>query len=138
MARCYAGFGGVATSLPLVKAGRLRVLAVTSARRSAYFPDAPTLDEVGLKGYELVTPMWAFARHGTPQAIVSQLSTAMTKAAGTQAFKEFCATQGLEPAIQPEAGARAARACVPVSAGSPRTGCRTTGRRLFRRCPSWD
>ncbi|AJG22440.1 tripartite tricarboxylate transporter substrate binding protein [Cupriavidus basilensis] len=102
-----AGFGGVATSLPLVKAGRLRVLAVTSKQRSGYFPDAPTLDEAGLKGYELVTPIWAFARRGTPQAIVTQLSDAMTRAAAAPAFKAFCISQGLEVDIQDAARARA-------------------------------
>jgi tripartite-type tricarboxylate transporter receptor subunit TctC len=101
------GFGGVATSLPLVKAGRLRVLAVTSLRRSTYFPDAPSLDEVGLKGYELETPIWAFARHGAPEAIVAQLSGAMTTAAAPPAFKAFCISQGLEVDIQPAAKARA-------------------------------
>lgn len=101
------GFGGVATSLPLVKAGRLRVLAVTSLRRSSYFPDAPSLDEAGLKGYALETPIWAFARHGTPQAIITQLSGAMTKAAATPAFKAFCTSQGLEVDIQSAGQARA-------------------------------
>ncbi|CAG2147284.1 tripartite tricarboxylate transporter substrate binding protein [Cupriavidus numazuensis] len=101
------GFGGVATSLPLVKAGRLRVLAVTSLRRSTYFPDAPTMDEVGLKGYELVSPIWALARRGTPPAIIAQLSDALTKAAATPGFKTFCHEQGLEVDIQDAATARA-------------------------------
>ncbi|MGY2488642.1 tripartite tricarboxylate transporter substrate binding protein [Cupriavidus sp. CP313] len=101
------GFGGVATSLPLVKAGRLRVLAVTSKQRSGYFPDAPTLDEAGLKGYEMVTPIWAFARRGTSQAIVAQLSEVMTRAAAAPAFKAFCTSQGLEVDIQDAARARA-------------------------------
>jgi len=94
------GFCGVATALPLVKSGRLRVLAVTSLARSSHFPGVETLNEAGLKGYELVSPIWMMVRSGTPAAIVTQLSSASTQAAKTSAFKTFCHGQGFEVDVQ--------------------------------------
>ncbi|QEZ43665.1 Bug family tripartite tricarboxylate transporter substrate binding protein [Cupriavidus oxalaticus] len=101
------GFGGVASSLALVKGGRLRVLAVTSLQRSSQLPDVVTMDEAGLKGYELVSPIWVMAPRGTPPAIVTQLSRAMTAAAATPAFKSYCIGQGLEVDIADAAAVRA-------------------------------
>lgn len=105
------GFGGVASSLALIKAGRLRALAVTSLRRSSQLPGAVTMEEAGLKGYELISPIWVMAPHGTPLAIVSQLSRAMTVAAASTAFKSYCIGQGLEVDI---ADATAVRASAPA------------------------
>lgn len=101
------GFCGVSTASPLVKSGRLRVLAVTSLNRSSHFPGVVTLNEVGLKGYELVSPIWMMARSGTSPAIVSQLSNALTLAAKAPAFKSFCHGQGFEVDVEDAATARA-------------------------------
>lgn len=93
-------FSGVATTLPLIQSGRLRAVAVTSARRSIHFPDLPTISEAGLKGYDVVSPIWALAPRGTPQPIISKLSDALTTLAAKPDFKEFCLQQGLEVDIQ--------------------------------------
>lgn len=59
---------------PLVTSGKVRAIAITSAQRSALFPDLPTVVESGLKDFELVTWYGIVARAGTPKTIVDQLS----------------------------------------------------------------
>jgi tripartite-type tricarboxylate transporter receptor subunit TctC len=100
-------FGGLASALPLIRSGRLRVLAVTSATRSAILPDAPTIAESGFPGYENSSPIWAFAPRGTPQAIVKKLSEVFTRAASSAEFKEFCLSQGIEADVQDAATVKA-------------------------------
>ncbi len=98
--------GGLASALPLIKSGRLRVLAVTSEMRSANLPDAPTMAEAGLPGYENSSPIWVFAPRGTPAAIVNKLSDALTRIASTPEFKEYCFGQGIEVDVQDAATAK--------------------------------
>lgn len=100
-------FGGLASALPLIKSGRLRVIAVTSAKRSANLPDVPTMAEAGLPGYENSSPIWVFAPRGTPQPIVQKLSDALTRIALTPEFKDYTLTQGIEVDVQDAATARA-------------------------------
>lgn len=100
-------FGGLATSLPMIKSGRLRVLAVTTDKRSQNLPDVPTMSESGLLGYENSSPIWAFAPRGTPLAIVNELSDALVKVASTPEFKEFCFAQGIDVDIKGAAWCRA-------------------------------
>ena len=66
--------GAAISSLPLVKAGRLRALAVTTPQRSPALPDLPTVAESGLPGYEVVGWFGMFAPAGTPMALVKKLS----------------------------------------------------------------
>lgn len=99
--------GGLASSLPLIKGGRLRVLAVTTDKRSASLPDVPTVAEAGVPGYENSSPIWMFAPRGTPQAIVNKLSTALTRIAATPEFRAYAFGQGIEVDIQTAAVAKA-------------------------------
>jgi tripartite-type tricarboxylate transporter receptor subunit TctC len=69
----------VATALPHVKAGKLRALAVTTAKRSAVVPDVPTLAESGLPGYELSSWQAVFAPAGTPKPIIDRLYAEISK-----------------------------------------------------------
>jgi tripartite-type tricarboxylate transporter receptor subunit TctC len=69
------GFPGIATGLPHIKAGRLRVLAVTSARRSPQMPDVPTIAESGVPGYDAALWLGIVVPQGTPKAIVDKLNT---------------------------------------------------------------
>ena len=87
----------VSTALPHVKSGRLRLLAVTSARRFPLFPDAPTVDEAGVKGYESSGwyGMWGTA--GTPSSVLAALNKAVTKILDTPAVREQFGAQGLQP-----------------------------------------
>jgi tripartite-type tricarboxylate transporter receptor subunit TctC len=72
-------FDNVASAIPHMKAGKLRALAVTTAKRSGVAPDVPTLAESGLPGYELSSWQAAFAPAGTPPAIVERLYTEIAK-----------------------------------------------------------
>ncbi|MSP97941.1 MAG: tripartite tricarboxylate transporter substrate binding protein [Betaproteobacteria bacterium] len=66
--------GAALSSMPLVKAGHLRALAVTTSKRSLALPDLPTVAESGLPGYEVVGWFAMFAPAGTPMALVEKLS----------------------------------------------------------------
>lgn len=94
------GFNGTGATLPLLHAGKIRILAVSSLKRSASLPQVPTMDESGLKGYDFVTPILALVRAGTPQPIVDAIGGALIDAASQPAFKELCKAQGLDVAIQ--------------------------------------
>ena len=87
---------GMSGTLPLSKADKLRPLAVTSLKRSALLPNVPTLDEVGLAGYELISPIFALVRVGTPAPVVQSIASALTAAAASPEFKELCQVQGLD------------------------------------------
>lgn len=103
-------FSGAA-SLPLVKSGRLRLLAITSAKRSTHLPDVPTMNEsAGIHGYDLTSPVWAMAPRGTPEAIRNKLSEAFATITAAPDFKAFCAAQYLELDYQGATQARAAAA----------------------------
>jgi len=86
----------VATALPYVKAGRLRLLAVTSKKRFALFPDTPTVDESGVPGYESSGWYGLWAPSGTPPEIIGGLHKEVTKILSSPAMKEQLGSQGLE------------------------------------------
>ncbi len=66
-------FGSVASTLPQIQAGKLRALATTGLERLPQLPDVPTLDESGLKGFEVTTWYGFLAPTGTPQPILTKL-----------------------------------------------------------------
>ena len=70
----------VPTLLGHVRNGKLKVIAITSAQRSAQLPDVPTLAESGFKGFEAVTWFGVLAPANTPAAIVAQLNKAINQA----------------------------------------------------------
>ena len=94
------GFNGTGVTLPLLHSGKIRILAVSSLKRSVTLPDVPTLDESGLEGYEFVTPILALVRSGTPQPIVDAIGAALIAAVDRPEFQEVCKAQGLDVAIQ--------------------------------------
>jgi tripartite-type tricarboxylate transporter receptor subunit TctC len=83
---------------PLVTAGKVRALAVSSARRIAMLPAVPTLDESGVKGYETVAWGGVVAPHGTPPEIVQKLNAAINAALATLAVRDGLAKLGAVPA----------------------------------------
>ncbi len=103
-------FTGAAASLPLIRSGRVRALAVSLSKRSSNMPDVPTMAEAGLAGYEFSSPNWIMAPRGTPAPIVSRLSDAITRIASTPEFKEFARIQGFEVDVQDAATAKAGAA----------------------------
>ncbi len=73
-------FDSITSAKPHVVSGKLRALAVTTAKRSAALPDVPTLREAGVPGYELMPWFAAFAPAGTPPEVVARLNEAMRNA----------------------------------------------------------
>ncbi|MDP1747997.1 MAG: tripartite tricarboxylate transporter substrate binding protein [Reyranella sp.] len=86
-------FGPVASSLPLIKAGKLRALAVTTKTRLDVLPDVPTLDEV-LPGFEFSSWYGVGAPKGTPPNIVDKLNSEVNIALADPAFKRQLADMG--------------------------------------------
>ena len=72
-------FDNITTAWPLAKAGKLRALAVTTAKRSSIAPDVPTLAESGLPGFEVGSWQGVFAPAGTPAPIVKRLNAEIVK-----------------------------------------------------------
>ncbi len=84
-----------AVMLPQVKGGKIRGLAVTSAKRSAAIPELPTVNEaLGLKDYELIAYFAVFAPAGTPPEIVAKLNQAVNAAAQSKDIQEKFASIG--------------------------------------------
>ncbi|MDH3287189.1 MAG: tripartite tricarboxylate transporter substrate binding protein [Betaproteobacteria bacterium] len=73
-------FETVVTAVPLVRAGQLRAFAVTAMKRSQALPEIPTLDQLGLKGYDITQWQAVVAPAGTPRAIVEKLHRAVVRA----------------------------------------------------------
>jgi tripartite-type tricarboxylate transporter receptor subunit TctC len=85
-------------AVPHIKSGKLRLIAVGSPKRSPLFPDAPTLDELGLKGFDADTVFGFYAPAGTPAAVVSRLNTEINKLIATPAVAERILAIGGVPA----------------------------------------
>jgi tripartite-type tricarboxylate transporter receptor subunit TctC len=86
----------IPSTAPFVTSGKLRGLAVTDVRRSPVLPDLPTLDESGLKGYQIVGWNGLFLPGGTPPAIVNKLQAEVAKALALADVKERLAAMGFE------------------------------------------
>ncbi len=90
-------FSALPPTSPQVKAGALRGLAVTSAKRSAALPDVPTLAEAGVQGQESETMQGVFAPAKTPKDIVELLNKEIVKVMAMPDVKEKCAQLGFDP-----------------------------------------
>jgi tripartite-type tricarboxylate transporter receptor subunit TctC len=73
-------FDNLASALPNIQSGRLRALAATTPRRSDFLKDVPTLDESGLKGFDMTTWWGLMSPAGTPQPVVDRLAAECAKA----------------------------------------------------------
>ena len=87
---------GTAGMVGHIKAGRLRALAVTGARRSPQLPDVPTAIESGVPGYEAYVWMGLLAPKGTPAPIIDRLNRELTQVLATSEVKSYMATAGIE------------------------------------------
>ena len=90
-------FQGIATVSSLIKAGKLRLIGVTTPRRLAQFPDVPTVSESGLSGFEFNSWFAMMAPAGTPKPIVEKLQTEIAKALADPSIKEQLFGLGLSP-----------------------------------------
>jgi len=84
-------------TVPQIKGGNIKVYAVTTPARLASLPDVPTLDEAGVKGFNLVVWNGLFAPRGTPRAALDKLNRALQSAVQDPAFKARLAELGAEP-----------------------------------------
>ncbi len=91
-------FDNLASATAQIKAGKLRALAVTTAKRATALPDVPTMAEAGLPGFDVSTWFGVFAPAGTPAAIVSRLNEALTTALRSPEMNERLTKMGAEPA----------------------------------------
>ncbi len=100
----------VSTALPHIKAGKLRLLAVTTKKRFPLLPDAPTADESGVPGHESSGWYGLWAPAATPAPIVAKLNTQVTQILNSASMKEQLGAQGLDAIpTAPEAFSRRLR-----------------------------
>ena len=89
-------FSSAATAVPQAKAGKIRALAVTTARRSAALPDLPTVAETGLPGYEADNWYGFVTVANTPAAIISRYHAELTRALNAADVRQALTNQGLD------------------------------------------
>lgn len=85
------------TSLPQVKAGKLKALGVSSPKRSPLVPDLPTIAEAGLPGYEISYWNAVYAPAGTPAPVLQRVNALMQRALATEPVRRFVEQNGMEP-----------------------------------------
>lgn len=90
-------FDNIITTLPLVKAGKLRALAVSTKQRSKVAPDIPTLDESGVPGFDATAWFGLFAPAGTPREIIARLNQEVAEAVKDPVVNEKLLALGAEP-----------------------------------------
>jgi tripartite-type tricarboxylate transporter receptor subunit TctC len=90
-------FSPLSPALGNIRAGNLRVLGVTSAKRLSLLPDVPTFDESGLPGFEAVLHYGLLAPAGTPEEIVDKLSVELRKLVDTNDVKQRIQAEGGDP-----------------------------------------
>ncbi len=89
-------FGNVSQQIGYLNAGRLRALAVTSAKRSPALPDLPTVAEAGVPGYEFITWHGILAPKGTPRPIVAMLNEQLKKVLTAPGQAQLWRERGLD------------------------------------------
>ncbi len=87
------------TGLEHVRAGKLRLLAVANPTRSSLFPNTPTLQEAGLKGFDAGTTYGFYAPAGTPPEIVAKLNAEINKALEKKPVRDRIQALGAEPTV---------------------------------------
>jgi tripartite-type tricarboxylate transporter receptor subunit TctC len=93
----HLGFNTAPVAVPHIKSGRMRALAVTSARRNPALPDVQTVSEAGVKGYDMINWYGAVLPAGTPAAAVNRLNADMNKALQLPDVRERLARLGADP-----------------------------------------
>jgi tripartite-type tricarboxylate transporter receptor subunit TctC len=90
-------FSSLPPAVGLVREGKVRALAVTSAKRASLFPDLPTVAEAGLPGYEAALRYGIIAPAGIPRPIVDKLNAALREALASEDVRRRIAVDGAEP-----------------------------------------
>ena len=92
-----AMFPGLAAALPHIRSGRVRALAVTGAQRHPQLKDAPTLDELGYKGFDAMQWYGVVGPAGLPADIVKQLNDSLNSVLAAPDMREKLAVEAIEP-----------------------------------------
>ena len=87
----------IPSAISQIKAGKLRPLAVTSAARSTSLPDVPTMQEQGMKGFDVSTWYGLFMPAGTPSDIAAKMNAEVNKLLASKEVREAILAQGAEP-----------------------------------------
>ncbi len=85
------------TGVPQIKSGKLRALGYSTQKRSTQLPDVPTIDEAGVKGYDMGYWFAAYVPAGTPAPVVARLNELLVHATRSAAAKSFYDIAGSEP-----------------------------------------
>jgi tripartite-type tricarboxylate transporter receptor subunit TctC len=93
-------FGAIPPLLPHIKAGTLRPIAISSAKRSTSLPDVPTVAESGYPGFDISLWLGFFAPKGTPAAVTKRLESELIQVAQSADLKDIMEKQGLEAAAR--------------------------------------
>jgi tripartite-type tricarboxylate transporter receptor subunit TctC len=95
--RVHLMFDNLASALPSIRSGKVRALAVTTAKRSSFLPELPTLDESGLKGFDMTTWWGVMAPAGVAEPLVQRLAEEVGKAIDSPEVRERLRAMGSEP-----------------------------------------
>ena len=90
-------FNGLTSALPFIRSGKLRALAVTSLTRASALPEMPTLDELGLKGFQAVAWNGLGAPARTPKAVIARIHADVLKVMRSPEFSERLKAEGSDP-----------------------------------------
>ena len=96
-------FSSLGPAVGAVKSGRIRPLAVTSPQRSAAFPDVPTMDELGLKGFDSTAWYGILGPAGLPQEVVAKWTRILARAGADKGTMDQISATGCDAEIQPPA-----------------------------------
>ena len=96
-------YSDLVAALPHIKSGKLRPLAVTSAKRSSSMPDVPTVSESGFKDFDVSTWYGVLAPAGTPAHVVATLNAEVNKLLGSHEVRDAIHAQGAEPEAMTQA-----------------------------------
>jgi tripartite-type tricarboxylate transporter receptor subunit TctC len=92
----YGHVDQISSALPYIQAGRIRAIAVTTAKRAVALPDVPTLAESGVPGFDASTVTGILAPAATPRDVIARLNAALVKILGTAAVRERFTALGAE------------------------------------------
>jgi len=90
-------FNGLTSAMPLIRSGKLRALAVTSIARAGALPDMPTLDELGLKGFQAVAWNGLTAPARTPRDVINRVNADVLKVVRSPELIERLRAEGSDP-----------------------------------------
>ncbi len=91
------GFNTIASSLPFVQAGKVRILSLATSKRSMLAPAVPSAEESGLHGYHVDQWFGLFAPGKTPREVIDRMNAAIAKGLAREEFRSKLIAQGIEP-----------------------------------------